>query len=240
MPQHVPEPPGVHIAFRYVPGTARNEAGGDWFDVTQLAGGQVALVIGDVTGHGLRAAATMGLLRTAVRTLSILDLPPAGLLQHIDAIAADLAHGPDESLVATCIYAVYDPARRCCVIARAGHVPPMIVDPEPVTGGGRRVRILDVPAGAPLGVGGVKFEEVSFNVADDSVLCLYTDGLIETRGEDIGEGLQRLSSQLSQPHASLEAACDSVLSLVEPGTERDDVALLLARLVGLPDNPPPA
>ncbi|WP_162931294.1 SpoIIE family protein phosphatase [Streptomyces sporangiiformans] len=238
MPQHVPEPPGVRIAFRYVPGTARNEAGGDWFDVTQLAGGQVALVIGDVTGHGLRAAATMGLLRTAVRTLSILDLPPAGLLQHIDAIAADLAHGPDESLVATCIYAVYDPARRRCVIARAGHVPPMIVDPEPLAEGGRRVRILDVPAGAPLGVGGVTFEEVGFDVADDSVLALYTDGLIETRGEDIGEGLRRLSSQLAQPHASLEAACDSVLSLVEPGTERDDVALLLARLVGLPDDPP--
>lgn len=237
MPQHVPEPPGVHIAFRYVPGSTGNEAGGDWFDVTQLSGGGVALVIGDVTGHGLRAAATMGVLRTAVRTLSVLDLPPARLLQHIDTIAADLARDPDEALMATCMYVVYDPARKRCVIARAGHVPPLIIEPGPTAGGDRTVRILDVPSGAPLGVGGVEFEEVEFDVADGSVLALYTDGLIEARGEDIGKGLDRLCSQLAQPHASLEAACDSVLGLLEPGRERDDVALLLAQLVSLPGTP---
>ncbi|MDX3456187.1 SpoIIE family protein phosphatase [Streptomyces sp. ME02-8801-2C] len=237
MPQHIPEPPGVHIAFRYVPGSTGNEAGGDWFDVTQLAGGRVALVIGDVTGHGLRAAATMGLLRTAVRTLSALDLPPAQLLQHIDDIATDLTHDPDEALMATCVYAVYDPSLRRCVIARAGHVPPVMIQPEPTAEGSRSVRLLDMPSGAPLGVGGVKFEEVQFDVLDGSVLALYTDGLIEARGQDISDGLKRLCSQLAQPHASLEAACDSVLGILEPGAEQDDVALLLAQLVGLPENP---
>jgi PAS domain S-box-containing protein len=239
MPQHIPEPPGVHIAFRYVPGSTGNEAGGDWFDVTRLSGGRVALVIGDVTGHGLRAAATMGLLRTAVRTLSVLDLPPAQLLQHIDDIATDLTHDPDEALMATCVYAVYDPLKRRCVIARAGHVPPLMVQPEPTAEGGRSVRLLDMPSGAPLGVGGVKFEEVQFDVSDGSVLVLYTDGLIEARGQDIGEGLKRLCSQLARPHASLEVACDSALGILEPGTEQDDVALLLAQLVGLPENRAP-
>ncbi|MDQ0933217.1 SpoIIE family protein phosphatase [Streptomyces turgidiscabies] len=236
MPQHIPEPPGVHIAFRYVPGSTGNEAGGDWFDVTRLAGGRVALVIGDVTGHGLRAAATMGLLRTAVRTLSVLDLPPAQLLQHIDDIATDLAHDPDEALMATCVYAVYDPSLRRCVMARAGHVPPLMIQPEPTAEGGRSVQVLDMPSGAPLGVGGVKFEEVEFDVLDGSVLALYTDGLIETRGQDISDGLKRLCSQLSQPHTSLEAACDSVLGILDPGAEQDDVALLLAQFVGLPEN----
>ncbi|MPY59368.1 SpoIIE family protein phosphatase [Streptomyces spongiae] len=237
MPQHVPEPPGVHIAFRYVPASTGNEAGGDWFDVTQLAGGRVALIIGDVTGHGLRAAATMGLLRTAVRTLSVLDLPPAQLLQHIDDIATDLTHDPDEALMATCAYAVYDPSLRHCVIARAGHVPPLLVEPEPEGGGARTVRVIDVPSGAPLGVGGVAFEEVGFDVSEGSVLALYTDGLIETRGEDIGTGLERLRSQLTEPYASLEEACDGMLSILEPETERDDVALLLAQLVSFPDAP---
>lgn len=237
LPQHVPEPPGVHIAFRYVPASTGNEAGGDWFDVTQLTGGRVALIIGDVTGHGLRAAATMGLLRTAVRTLSVLDLPPARLLQHIDDIATDLSHDPDEALMATCAYAVYDPSLGRCVIARAGHVPPLLVEPEPVEDAPRTVRLLDVPSGAPLGVGGVEFEEAEFDVAEGSVLALYTDGLVEARGEDIGKGLERLRSQLAQPYASLEAACDGMLSVLEPETERDDVALLLAQLVSLPDTP---
>ncbi|MEW2400688.1 SpoIIE family protein phosphatase [Streptomyces sp. NPDC046862] len=237
LPQHVPEPPGVHIAFRYVPASTGNEAGGDWFDVTRLTGGRVALIIGDVTGHGLRAAATMGLLRTAVRTLSVLDLPPARLLQHVDDIATDLTHDPDEALIATCAYAVYDPSLRRCVIARAGHVPPLLVEPEPEEDGAHTVRLLEVPSGAPLGVGGVDFEEVEFDVVEGSVLALYTDGLVEARGEDIGDGLERLRSQLAKPYASLEAACDGMLSLLEPETERDDVALLLAQLVSLPEGP---
>jgi PAS domain S-box-containing protein len=233
LPQHIPEPPGVHIAFRYVPGSSDTEAGGDWFDVAQLAEGRVALVIGDVTGHGLRAAATMGLLRTAVRTLSVLDLPPAQLLQHIDDITIDLAHDPDEALMATCVYAVYDPAVRRCAIATAGHVPPLLIEPAGA-GQGRRVRLLDLPPGAPLGVGGVKFESVEFDVAEGSILALYTDGLVEARGQDISTGVDRLCSQMAEPYPSLEAACDTVLSVLKPGAEPDDVALLLAELSGLP------
>lgn len=240
MPQHIPEPPGVHIAFRYVPGSTVNEAGGDWFDVTRLTGGRVALVIGDVTGHGLRAAATMGLLRTAVRTLSVLELPPAELLRRIDDIAVDLAHDPDETLMGTCVYAVYDPAAGRCAAARAGHVPPLLIEPGSAGAGDRTVRVLDLPSGAPLGVGGVEFETTEFDVADGSVLVLYTDGLIESRGEDIGTGVDRLRSQLAKPHASLEATCDSLLGLLTSRTERDDVAILLARLSSLPDRPTPS
>ena len=229
MPQHVPEPPGVHIAFRYVPGSTGNEAGGDWFDVTQLSGGGVALVIGDVTGHGLRAAATMGVLRTAVRTLSVLDLPPARLLQHIDTIAADLARDPDEALMATCMYVVYDPARKRCVIARAGHVPPLIIEPGPTAGGDRTVRILDVPSGAPLGVGGVPFETATTTLASGDLLVLYTDGLVETRQHPIDDRLAVLLGFLDEPHRPLEEICDLLLYGLRHPDDHDDVALLVAR-----------
>jgi serine phosphatase RsbU (regulator of sigma subunit) len=224
----------VRIAFRYVPASTDTEAGGDWFDVAQLAEDRVALVIGDVTGHDLRAAATMGLLRTAVRTLSLLDLPPAQLLQHLDDITLDLAHDPDEALMATCVYAVYDPAVRRCVLATAGHVPPLLVGPAADPSDSRTVTQLDLPPGVPLGVGGVTFESVEFDVAEGSVLALYTDGLVEARGQDIGLGIDRLCSQLAKPYPSLEAACDTALSVLKPGPEPDDMALLLAELSSLP------
>jgi hypothetical protein len=254
LPQHVPSPPGVQIAYRYVPGGSRAEAdaeaGGDWFDVIPLAGGRIALVVGDVMGHGLRAAATMGRLRTAVRTLAGLDLPPDELLRRINDLADDLAQGPDDPLWATCVYAVYDPSTRQCTLATAGHVPPlMLVDRGT---GGWSVTPVEAPSGAPLGVGGVEFESVTLTVTEGAVLVLYTDGLIEHRGEDITEGLGRLVSLLGSlpPQPYLEDVCDRVLGSLEPGAEAgdrgspaasgpagsvDDVALLLARLGGLPE-----
>ncbi|SEQ61610.1 PAS domain S-box-containing protein [Streptomyces radiopugnans] len=261
MPQQVPSPPGVQIAYRYVPGgshaEAEAEAGGDWFDVIPLAGGRVAFVVGDVMGHGLRAAATMGQLRTAVRTLAALDLPPDELLRRVNDLADDLAQGPDEPLMATCVYAVYDPSTRQCTLAIAGHVPPLLLTGR---GGGWDVTPVEAPSGAPLGVGGVEFEPVSLGVEDGSVLVLYTDGLIEHRGEDITEGLDRLMSLLAGLPAQpfLEDVCDRVLGDLDQGAEPDgrgaassgpagparstgpvgsvdDVALLLARLGGLPE-----
>ncbi|WP_344328886.1 SpoIIE family protein phosphatase [Streptomyces macrosporus] len=248
LPQRVPSPPGVQVAYRYVPGNsggeADAEAGGDWFDVIPLAGGRVAFVVGDVMGHGLRAAATMGRLRTAVRTLAGLDLPPDELLRRVNDLADDLAQGPDEPLMATCLYAVYDPSTRHCTLAVAGHVPPLLLT---AAGDGTwDVVPVEVPVGPPLGVDDVEFEPVSPTVEDGAVLVLYTDGLIEHRGEDITEGLDRLVSLLgSLPvRACLEDVCDHVLAGLDPGDESDtpgvpgavdDVALLLVRLGGLPE-----
>ncbi|GAA2776139.1 SpoIIE family protein phosphatase [Kitasatospora aburaviensis] len=239
LPQQVPQPTGVEVAYRYVPGSSGTEVGGDWFDVIPLPGDRTALVVGDVMGHGLRAAATMGRLRTAVRVLAALDLPPDVLLRHVHELADDLAQGPDEALLATCVYAVFDPATARLTVAKAGHIPPVLVVPadeteEPTrTGGplpGGTGRILDLPSGAPLGVGGVPFEAVELKIPEGSLLALCTDGLVESRDKDLDVGLGRLITVLQQPYASIQAACEAVLGTMEQGREPDDVALLLARL----------
>ena len=224
LPQTVPRPPGVEIGYRYVPGSIGTEVGGDWFDVIPLPDDRVALVVGDVMGHGLRAAATMGRLRTAVRTLAMLGLPPDVVLQHVHDLADDLAQGPDEALIATCVYAVYDPATRRLVLAKAGHTPPLLIVP------GERAQVLDLPSGTPLGVGGVPFASVELTVTEGTLLVLYTDGLVESRTEDIDVGTRRLCAVLEQKFDSVEEACERVIGTLERGQEPDDVALLLARL----------
>lgn len=238
LPQQMPAPPGgVHVAYRYVPGSSGTEVGGDWFDVIHLAGGRVAFVVGDVTGHGLRAAATMGRLRTAVRTLAGLDLRPDELLSRVNDLADDLSpSGPEDPLMATCVYAVYDPSTRRCTLAKAGHVPPLLLTSSPGESTCWRAEPLELPSGAPLGVGGVAFQCMELEVEEGAVLVLYTDGLIETRGEDITEGLARLSGKLSSTECalSLEELCDDVIAEVGHEEEADDVALLMAQLGGLP------
>lgn len=243
LPQKVPEPPGVRVAYRYVPGSSGTEVGGDWFDVIPLAGGRVAFVVGDVMGHGLHAAVTMGRMRTAVRTLAGLDLPPDELLRRINDLADDFVQTPDDPLIATCVYAVYDPSTRRCSLAKAGHPPPLLL--TETAGGKWQARTLDLPSGAPLGVGGVPFEPFELDIVEGSVLILYTDGLIEARGEDITEGIDRLCAMLSggpvgedpDTPATLEEACDSVIEDLDGRTASqpiDDVALLMAKLGGLP------
>ncbi|MFI5531747.1 SpoIIE family protein phosphatase [Kitasatospora sp. NPDC051853] len=239
LPQQVPQPAGVEVAYRYVPGSSGTEVGGDWFDVIPLPDGRTALVVGDVMGHGLRAAATMGRLRTAVRTLAGLDLPPEILLRHVHELADDLAQGPDEALLATCVYAVFDPSTRRLVAAKAGHIPPVLIVPkepaeEPVRTGspllGGVGQVLDLPSGAPLGVGGVPFESIELDIPEGSLLALCTDGLVESRDKDLDVGLGRLLTVLEQPYPSIQQACEAVLDTMEQGREPDDVALLLARL----------
>jgi PAS domain S-box-containing protein len=233
LPQTVPEPSGVGVAFRYVPGSSGAEVGGDWFDVIPLAGGRVAFVVGDVMGHGLGAAATMGRLRTAVRTLAGLDMPPDELLRRVNDLGDDLAQGQAEGWMATVVYAVYDPSTRRVAFTQAGHLPPVLVEPgtDPDE---CHARLVELPTGVPLGVGGVRFETTEIEVTDGAVLVLYTDGLVERRGQDIGDGLERLRETLCRPLASLEDSCDELLAIMEPGREPDDVALLMARLGGLP------
>lgn len=241
LPRSVPQPPGVSVGYRYVPSGSGAEAGGDWFDVIPLAGGRVAFVVGDVTGHGLRAAATMGRLRTAVRTLTGLDLPPAELLRRLNELSEDIAQHPDDPLMATLLYAVYDPATHGCTIARAGHLPPVLVSQDPVTGLWA-ARLVELPAGTPLGIEGTGFDETRVDVPQDAVLVLYTDGLIERRDATLDEGMERLCDLLTRtarPGTPLESLCDELISGLPPRDSDagpdDDIALVVARLGGLPE-----
>ncbi|UIX31034.1 SpoIIE family protein phosphatase [Streptomyces sp. GQFP] len=245
LPPGDPEASGLDIACRYLPGNAATEVGGDWFDVIELPGNRTALVVGDVMGRGLRAAVAMGELRTAVRTLALLDLEPAEVLSALDEIARGLgtpggvqqatraARQPrdadlSEVYLATCIYAVYDSVTRRCTFANAGHLPPVLLEP------GEDALMLDVPPGMPLGVGGEPFEEVEVELPEGSLLALYTDGLVESRDHPLDEGLQAFVGALSDPSQPLEDVCDHVLNTLDTHHGEDDIALLMARVQGLP------
>ncbi|WP_327068031.1 SpoIIE family protein phosphatase [Kitasatospora sp. NBC_01302] len=223
IPTRPPRIPGVQVAHRYLPGDRRAEVGGDWFDAIQLPGSRVALVVGDVMGHGLHSAAAMGRFRTAMQTLAALDLPPGQLLRHLDNLAQKI--GDDH--LATCLYAVYDPINRTCELASAGHVPPVLVHPD---GTGE---LLEIPAGAPIGVGGVPFVAKKIDVLDGSMLVMCTDGLVEVRGGDIGAGLAALCGNLIDPKRTPDEACDTVLERLHSDDRKDDVALLVARFDGV-------
>jgi serine phosphatase RsbU (regulator of sigma subunit) len=220
-----PDLPGIEIAHRYLPGSPAARVGGDWFDTIRLRGGRVALIVGDVTGHGIRSAAAMGRLRTAMRTLVALDLPPAEVLRDLDAIALS-----EEGTMATCLYCLYDPVARQCSIANAGHIPPVLHAP------GEPPRLLEIPAGGPIGVGGIDFQTVDVTTPDGSLIVLCTDGLVESRDRDLGTGLTRLCLAIGEQPASqgLEQRCDGLLDALDAGHRMDDVALLAARLSGIP------
>ncbi|WP_431776798.1 SpoIIE family protein phosphatase [Streptomyces cucumeris] len=226
LPQVTPRMAGCDTATRYLPGTRLGRVGGDWFDSIKLPGSRTALVVGDVMGHGLNSAAMMGQLRTAVQTMAALDLPPAQLLRNLD----DLAQRLGEHYLATCLYAVYDPIRSELLIANAGHIPPVLVRAED-----GRSELLELPTGAPIGVGGVPFETARVRVAPGDRLVLCTDGLVEVRGQDIGAGLAALCESAAHPAASMDDACDTIIRALNPRDGRkDDVALLMARLNGIP------
>ncbi|MFI8521899.1 SpoIIE family protein phosphatase [Streptomyces sp. NPDC085481] len=220
---------GLDVAYRYQPASAAVEVGGDWFDAIPLADDRTALVVGDVMGNGINAAATMGQVRTAARTLAGLGLSPAVVLTQLDRTVVDL-----DDAMATCVYAVYDPHRGSFRIANAGHPPPVHVP----AGGGPR--LLDLSTGAPLGVGGVAFrnEEIPFAAGDE--LVLYTDGLVETRDQDIDVRLATLTHLLDRPSLPLEETCDLLLDALRGTDGHDDVALLIARarpLSGIDEGP---
>ncbi|KUO08554.1 SpoIIE family protein phosphatase [Streptomyces sp. DSM 15324] len=231
LPQRLPNQEAVDVASRYLPAGTGAEVGGDWFDVIPLSGARVALIVGDVVGHGLHAAAGMGRLRTAVRTLADVDLPPDELLTHLDDLVLHLASDLQPTshfqttaeTGATCLYAVYDPVTRRLTLASAGHLLPLILSPD-----GTRTPVPAQP-GPPLGIGGLPFEATEIELPEGSLLALYTDGLVENRERDVDQGIAELLRVLDPRAASLEALCDSVMDATLPEHRTDDAALLLAR-----------
>ncbi|MGW2612991.1 SpoIIE family protein phosphatase [Streptomyces mirabilis] len=224
--QRLPTLQAVETATRYLPAEPHAGVGGDWFDVIPLSGARVALVVGDVVGHGIHASAAMGRLRTAVRTLADVDLPPDELMTDLDDLIIEEARErsrSDGEVGATCLYVVYDPVSRHCTVVSAGHPAPAVVAPDGT------VDLLDLEPGPPLGVGGVPFEAVDFALSEGSLLVLYTDGLVETRGRDIDTGLKALRRTLGCPAVSLDDVCDMVIESLLHGEPEDDVALLVAR-----------
>lgn len=227
LPRALPGQSALEVAHRYLP--AQSGVSGDWFDVIPLPGSRVALVVGDVVGHGLHAAATMGRLRTAVHNFSALDLPPNELLGHLDELVNRIDQEEADSGTgsgvtgATCLYAIYDPTTRLCTFATAGHPPPALVAPD----GG--VVFPDLPTGPPLGASGMPYEAAQVELAEGTQIVLYTDGLIEERTRDFDVGMDLLRAALSQRDREPEENCRAVLEALLPEHQQDDVALLIAK-----------
>jgi serine phosphatase RsbU (regulator of sigma subunit) len=228
LPTGLSAPSSVDVRHRYLPGSKLIEVGGDWYESIALPGARVALVVGDVAGHGVRAAVTMGRLRTAIHTLARLELPPAESLQQLDELMHTL--GEREPHFATCAYAIFDAVNGNCEVAVAGHLPPLLVHPDGTN------EFLDVTPAPPLGVGEGPIESRQFTVEDGSLFLLYTDGLVENRNRDIDDGLNRLRKIFSDdaPSRELEDLCKATLDGVYAEQYRDDIAVLLARLKRIP------
>ncbi|MBL7499554.1 SpoIIE family protein phosphatase [Frankia sp. CNm7] len=225
LPHDIPALPELDLAWRYHPGTGGTEVGGDWLDVIPLPAGRVALVIGDVMGHGLLAAAAMGQLRTATRTLALLDLPPAEVLSKLDT----LIRGIDT--LATMIYAVFDPGAHTLTMANGGHLPPALRRPDGA------VELLETTDGIMLGVADAAFTETQCPFPPGSTLALYTDGVVESPTVHVGEGTEHLLRVLAET-TDLSTAADQLLALLDPADASDDATVLLARASGPRDGHP--
>ncbi|MFF7550465.1 SpoIIE family protein phosphatase [Streptomyces canus] len=230
LPQGLPDQDAVEVAHRYLP--AESDVGGDWYDVIPLSGSRVGLLVGDVVGHGMLSAATMGRLRTAARSFAELDFPPDEVLTHLDNLVGRLdREDPDGKgagvIGATCLYAIYDPTTQRCLMARAGHPPPALVRPDGT------VTYPELPAGPPLGLGGLPFDAAEVDLPAGSQLVMYTDGLIEDRHRDVDEVLEQLREALARPERAPEETCRAVLETVAPAHPHDDIALLVARVHAL-------
>ena len=226
LPHGQPDQDAVEVAHRYLP--AESDVGGDWYDVIPLSGTRVGLFVGDVVGHGLLSAATMGRVRTAARSFAELDFPPDEVLTHLDNLVGRLDREEPAAegagiIGGTCLYAIYDPTSQQCTMARAGHPPPALVRPDGT------VSFPDLPAGPPLGLGGLPFEAAEIHLPEGSQLVLYTDGLIEDRHRDVDMVLDQLREVLAHPERGPDETCQAVLDTVAPPHPYDDIALLVAR-----------
>ncbi|MEU0160631.1 SpoIIE family protein phosphatase [Streptomyces sp. NPDC006261] len=227
LPRAAPSTPGLQVVSSYRPAVDPGGVGGDWFDVVALPSGRSALVVGDVMGHGLAAAATMGRLRSVARTLLGLDIAPARVLARLDLAARDL----EEDQVATCLCAVYDHADRTYRLASAGHLPPLMIDAA------GRSAFLDVPSGAPLGAGVIPYDQVTARMPEGSRIVMYTDGLIKNRHEDIDVLLERLRAAVEGPRTVLSDSCEAAWTGTDScgGARFDDAVMLMAETLSQPD-----
>ncbi|MGW2743952.1 amino acid permease [Streptomyces sp. NPDC001450] len=236
LPRRLPSHAALDSASRYQPADSGSGVGGDWYDVIPLSGSRVGLVVGDVLGHGLRAAATMGQLRTGVRVLARLDLSPDELLSRLDDLAEQTAHergtgqGPGHlrprttaALGVACLYAVYDPASGKCSLARAGDSVQAVVVPRDGV-----VECPELPSGPPLGVGGPPYQSTELEFPPGSVVALFTGGLLQA-AESREAGLTQLSHVLAGDCRSLQALCDTVVDTLLPGAVDVDATLLTVR-----------
>ncbi len=223
--------PGLEIAYHYWSTSRSAKVGGDWFDVIPLSGHRVALVVGDMMGHDIQAAAGMGQLRTAMHTLARLDLEPVDLLNRLD----DIVENSPAMQHATCVYAIYNTVTRECRIANAGHPPPVLRHRD------RSTRIVPVEPGVPLGIGlgTSEFAAVDLKLPEDSTLVLYTDGLIERRGQDIEVGIEALRTAMARPTPSVfsvQQVCDRLVAELTDRSGDDDLAVLMARAPRMPQH----
>ncbi|MFK4104007.1 SpoIIE family protein phosphatase [Streptomyces sp. NPDC019531] len=233
LPHRLPEQGAVEVTACYRPADELTGLGGDWYDLIPLSGARVALVVGEVPGHGIGAAATMGRLRTAVRTLAALELPPEEVLGHLDDLVARSAREEgvgagtediDSAQGSGCVYVVYDPVDGQCTMASAGHPAPAVILPDGT------VAFVDLPQGPSLGVGGPPFESVELALAEGSTLALHTDGLLARGAEStMDAGRDRLRQALERPAHTLDLRCRTVVDALAPDRPHDDVALLMAR-----------
>jgi serine phosphatase RsbU (regulator of sigma subunit) len=224
LPTGLSAPSSVEVQHRYLPGSEMIEVGGDWYESIALPGARVALVVGDVAGHGVRAAVTMGRLRTAIQTLAMLEMTPAESLQQLNELMVKM--GEREPHFATCAYGTYDAVNGTLEVASAGHLPPLLVSPDGSS------EFLDVAPAPPLGVGEGLISSRTFEIEDGSLLVLYTDGLVENRGQDIDDGLKRLQGVFGPGAADrpIDDLCKSTLAGAFADEHRDDIAVLMARL----------
>ncbi|MFE9558198.1 SpoIIE family protein phosphatase [Streptomyces sp. NPDC006692] len=240
LPDSLPPHSAVELASRYVPADNRTGVGGDWFDAIPLSGTRVALVVGEVIGHGLRAAATMGRLSTGVRVLAGLDLAPDELLFRLGDMVRQSAQEQtakrrapgvvgrkpvdEAALGVSCLFAVYDPVSGWCTMARAGQPMAAVLPPDCAV-----VTYPELPTGPPLGVSGLPYESTEFRLAPGSIMALFTDGLVRSGDDGSGTGLGLLAGTLAQSSRPLEELCDRAVAALLPGPVDDDATLLLVR-----------
>ncbi len=215
-------PQGLDVAARCLPASGQI-VGGDWYDLIALPAGRSGLIVGDVMGHGPEAAAVMAQLRAAAHALAQLDLQPAELLGHLDQVTATLRR----PMLATCVYAIIDPASQSCTLSAAGHLPPVLALPDGTT------RVPDLPAGQSLGLGSAVYGQARIKFPPGAVIALYTDGLVETRTRSFDQGILALRSVLSGAPRQLDTACDRLIGSLAERFE-DDVTVVLARIPTIP------
>ena len=224
LPREPTVPAGMEIAHCYLP-AADHIIGGDWYDILPLSGGRTALIVGDAMGHGPEAAAVMVQLRAGAHALAEAGLEPEALMHRLNRMAGTLK----DPAFATCICAVLDPATRSCVIARAGHLPPVLVLPD------HTARVVDLPPGLPLGLGPADFQAGQLTLPPRATLALYTDGLVESRSRPFDEGILALRAALTASRGPLQDTCDAVTRSLSRHSE-DDTTLILARIADGPSH----